>query len=107
MQLHEIRPIHKLKQKKRVGRGGKKGTYCGRGVKGQKARAGAKIRPELRDLVKKIPKLRGYKFKYPKKNKSDKGKAKRNSAKNVLKFKPKNTRNKSKRSVLRRQTPKK
>ena len=62
MQLHEIKPKHKLKKSKRVGRGGKRGTYCGKGIKGQKSRAGAKIRPELRDLVKKIPKVRGYKF---------------------------------------------
>lgn len=107
MQLHEIRPIHKLKQKKRVGRGGKKGTYCGRGVKGQKSRAGAKIRPEIRDLVKKIPKLRGYKFKYPKKNKINKEKTEKSSVKNVLKFKPKNTKKKGERSVLKKQTLKK
>jgi large subunit ribosomal protein L15 len=45
-----------------VGRGGKRGTYSGRGIKGQRARAGAKIRPAERDVLKKIPKLRGYKF---------------------------------------------
>jgi large subunit ribosomal protein L15 len=61
MQLHEIKGL-KNKEKKRVGRGGKRGTYCGRGIKGQKARAGAKIRPALRDFIKKIPKLRGYRF---------------------------------------------
>ena len=63
MQLHQIKPIHKYKKKKRVGRGGKRGTYSGKGIKGQKARAGAKIRPELRDFIKKIPKKRGYRFK--------------------------------------------
>jgi large subunit ribosomal protein L15 len=63
MQLHEIKPYNKLKKKKRVGRGGKKGTYSGKGMKGQKSRAGAKIRPEIRDMIKKIPKLRGYRFK--------------------------------------------
>lgn len=63
MQLHQVRKLHKLKDKKRVGRGGKRGTYSGRGIKGQKARAGRKIRPEIRDLIKKIPKLRGYRFK--------------------------------------------
>lgn len=63
MQLHQLRPIHKSKKRKRVGRGGKRGTYSGRGIKGQKARAGARIRPELRDMIKKIPKLRGIKFK--------------------------------------------
>ena len=63
MQLNQLRTIHKSKNKKRVGRGGKRGTYSGRGMKGQKARAGRKIRPEIRDLIKKIPKLRGYHFK--------------------------------------------
>jgi large subunit ribosomal protein L15 len=63
MQIHQIKPIHKPKKKKRVGRGGKRGTYSGRGVKGQKARAGRKIRPEIRDFIKKIPKKRGYRFK--------------------------------------------
>jgi len=62
MQLHQISPIKKQRKKKRVGRGGKRGTYSGRGIKGQKARAGAKIRPAWRDLVKQIPKRRGYKF---------------------------------------------
>lgn len=42
-----------------VGRGGKRGKTSGRGTKGQKARAGHKIRPEIRDLIKKLPKLRG------------------------------------------------
>lgn len=43
----------------RVGRGGRRGKTSGRGTKGQKARAGRKLRPELRDIIKKIPKLRG------------------------------------------------
>lgn len=63
MQIHQIKPIHKYKNKKRVGRGGKRGTYSGRGIKGQKSRAGHKIRPEIRDFIKKIPKKRGYRFK--------------------------------------------
>jgi len=63
MQLHELRPKHKLKRKKRVGRGGKKGTYSGRGIKGQKARASRKLKPLIRELIKRYPKLRGYKFK--------------------------------------------
>jgi len=63
MQLHEIRPIHKLKKKKRVGRGGKRGTYSGRGLKGQKARSGRRLKPAIRELIKRYPKLRGYKFK--------------------------------------------
>jgi len=63
MQIHELKPKKKLKKKKRIGRGGKRGTFSGRGVKGQKARAGGTPRPVLRDIVKKIPKKRGYRFK--------------------------------------------
>lgn len=62
MQLHTIQPKTKVRKAKRVGRGGKRGTYSGRGIKGQSARAGHRIRPEIRDAIKKIPKLRGYKF---------------------------------------------
>jgi len=43
-----------------VGRGGRRGKTSGRGTKGQNARAGHRKRPELRDLIKKIPKLRGH-----------------------------------------------
>jgi len=63
MQLHELKPNHKRKEGKRIGRGGKRGTYSGRGVKGQKSRAGRKMVPSVRQLVKKYPKLRGYRFK--------------------------------------------
>ena len=63
MQLHELKPIHKLKKKKRVGRGGKRGTYSGRGQKGQKSRSGKRLKPMIRELIKRYPKLRGYKFK--------------------------------------------
>ncbi len=59
MQIHQIN--FRLKGKKRIGRGGKRGNYSGRGMKGQKARAGRKIRPALRDFILKIPKLRGIK----------------------------------------------
>lgn len=59
MQLHQLKPVHKLKKKKRVARGGKRGGYSGRGIKGQKSRAGAKIRPAVRDLMMKFPKKRG------------------------------------------------
>ncbi len=63
MQLHELKPNHKRKKGKRIGRGGKRGTYSGRGVKGQKSRAGRQMVPSIRQLVKKYPKLRGYRFK--------------------------------------------
>ena len=61
MQLQNLSGKHK--RKKVIGRGGKRGTYSGRGVKGQKARAGHRIRPAIRDYIKQIPKLRGYAFK--------------------------------------------
>lgn len=63
MQLHQLKPTHKNKRRKRVGRGGKRGTYSGRGVKGQKSRAGKRLKPIIRELIKRYPKLRGYKFK--------------------------------------------
>ncbi len=43
-----------------VGRGGKRGKTAGRGTKGQNARGNTRKRPELRDIIKKIPKRRGY-----------------------------------------------
>jgi len=60
MQIHQLKPIHKSKNKKRIGRGGKKGTYSGKGVKGQASRAGRKMVPIIRELIKRYPKLRGY-----------------------------------------------
>ncbi len=59
MQLHNIKPQHKLKKRRRIARGGKRGGYSGRGIKGQKSRAGAGIRPAIRDLMMKLPKTRG------------------------------------------------
>ena len=63
MQFHQLKPIYKKEFKKRIGRGGKKGTYSGRGTKGQRARSGRRLKPLIRDLIKRYPKLRGYKFK--------------------------------------------
>jgi large subunit ribosomal protein L15 len=60
MQLHTITPRTKNRKNAPVGRGGKRGKTSGRGGKGQTARAGHKIRPEVRDLIKKFPKRRGY-----------------------------------------------
>jgi len=61
MQLHQLKPKTKNKSKKRIARGGKRGTTSGRGQKGQKSRAGHKIRPAERDTLLKIPKLRAQK----------------------------------------------
>jgi len=60
MQLHELKRKHKNKDKKRIGRGGKKGTTSGKGTKGQKSRAGRKMVPMIRELIKRYPKLKGY-----------------------------------------------
>lgn len=60
MQLHSFSPHTKNKKNPPVGRGGKRGKTSGRGGKGQTARAGHKIRPEVRDLIKKLPKRRGH-----------------------------------------------
>ncbi len=63
MQIHNLKRIHRNKKGRIVGRGGKHGKTSGRGGKGQTARAGSKCRPEIRDIIKKLPKNRGYRFK--------------------------------------------
>ena len=59
MQSHQLKRKHTLKKVKRVGRGGLRGKTSGRGHKGQRQHGSHGIRPELRDQIKKIPKLRG------------------------------------------------
>lgn len=58
--LHSLKKSTHQKEKRRVGRGGKRGKTSGRGHKGQKQHGGHGIRPELRDLIKKLPKRRGH-----------------------------------------------
>ncbi len=60
MQLHQLQPKTVRKTAKRIGRGGKRGKTSGKGGKGQTARAGSRPRPEMRDVVKRLPKLRGF-----------------------------------------------
>jgi large subunit ribosomal protein L15 len=62
MQLHTLKRKNPNKKARLVGRGGTRGKTSGRGGKGQTARAGNKRRPEIRDIIKKLPKLRGYRF---------------------------------------------
>jgi len=62
MQIHNVQRNTKRKTHTQLGRGGRHGKTSGRGGKGQTARAGNKRRPQMRDEIKKIPKLRGYKF---------------------------------------------
>ncbi len=60
MQLHDLKASSARKESKRIGRGGKRGKTSGRGGKGQTARTGNSTRPEMRDFIKKLPKLRGH-----------------------------------------------
>ena len=64
MKLHNLSPKEGSKQKKkRVGRGNGsgRGTYCGRGIKGQKARAGGNVGPIFEGgqtrLFRRLPKV--------------------------------------------------
>ena len=59
MQFHTLTAKTNRRHAKQVGRGGTRGKTSGRGTKGQNARAGHKKRPELRDFIKRVPKLRG------------------------------------------------
>lgn len=63
MELYQLKPQHRKKKRQRVGRGGKKGTYSGRGIKGQMSRAGRKPRPGFSGgdtiFFKRMPKQRG------------------------------------------------
>ncbi len=59
MQFHTLKSKTKRTKSRQVGRGGKRGKTSGKGTKGQNARAGRKKRPELRDFIKRFPKLRG------------------------------------------------
>ena len=59
MQFHNLKRNKSNKKPRQVGRGGTRGKTSGRGTKGQNARAGRKKRPEMRDIIKRLPKLRG------------------------------------------------
>lgn len=63
MNLHQLKPNTERRIHRRVGRGGKKGTYSGKGTKGQKSRAGAGVKPGFRGgdnrLWQLFPKQRG------------------------------------------------
>src|SRR3989344_113174 len=64
MQLHNLRPKHSLTNKQpRIGRGGKRGTSSGRGTKGQGAHGGRRIPSGLKEILGRLPKLRGFKNK--------------------------------------------
>lgn len=64
MQINDLKST-KRSSKKRIGRGGKKGTYCGAGMKGQKSRSGhsqaATFTGGSSAVVGQAKKLRGFK----------------------------------------------
>lgn len=72
MQVNTLKLNTKRKKRKTVGRGGKKGTYSGKGMKGQKARSGVSINPLFEGgrstLIDHMKKKRGFKSLKPKKN---------------------------------------
>ena len=59
MQTNDLKRRTPFLKAKLIGRGGKRGKTSGRGGKGQTARTGNKRRPEIREVIKRIPKLRG------------------------------------------------
>ncbi len=66
MQAHQVRSNRKRSSRKRLGRGkgSGHGNYSGRGMKGQKSRAGGGVRPGFEGgqlpLMKGLPRLRGF-----------------------------------------------
>ncbi|MBI5076909.1 50S ribosomal protein L15 [Candidatus Falkowbacteria bacterium] len=65
--LHNIK--HRKQTKKRLGRGNASGhgTYCGRGIKGQRARTGGKNKLKLRGfkrMLLTLPKFKGMRRRY-------------------------------------------
>jgi large subunit ribosomal protein L15 len=67
MEQYDLKPpVGANKKRKRIGRGDGSGhgTYSGRGIKGQKSRAGGGVRPSFEGgqlpLVKRLPRVRGF-----------------------------------------------
>jgi len=64
MQINTLKIKETKKKRKTIGRGGRKGTYCGKGNKGQKARSGCKINPLFEGgrstLIDHMKKKRGF-----------------------------------------------
>jgi|SRR5690606_36319675 len=60
MQTNDLKRNTKNSKRKLIGRGGKRGKTSGRGHKGQGQHGGHGMRPQMRDIIKKFPKLRGH-----------------------------------------------
>lgn len=73
MQIHELTLSKKRKRGQRVGRGGKRGIYSGRGNKGQKARTNHRLKLKRigSGLARHVPKLGGFVSLRPKSNAVD------------------------------------
>src|SRR3989344_9664190 len=71
MQIHQL-SIAKRKGRKRIGRGGKRGTTAGRGSNGQKSRSGASVDPLFEGgrstFIERLKKVRGFKAVHQKKH---------------------------------------
>jgi len=69
MQINNLK-LKSKRKKKTIGRGGKKGTYSGRGMKGQKARSGGNVNPLFEGgrstLIDHMKKKKGFKSRKPK-----------------------------------------
>jgi len=70
MQIHQLL-VAKKKERKRIGRGGKRGTTAGRGSNGQKSRSGASVDPLFEGgrstFLERLKKVRGFKSIHAKK----------------------------------------
>ncbi|OGI16326.1 MAG: hypothetical protein A2Z52_02250 [Candidatus Moranbacteria bacterium RBG_19FT_COMBO_42_6] len=70
MQINTLKIKYPKKKRKTIGRGGKKGTYSGKGGKGQKGRSGVSINPLFEggrsSLIDRLKKVRGFKTYKPK-----------------------------------------
>jgi large subunit ribosomal protein L15 len=65
MQINTLKIKYPKRKRKTIGRGGKKGTYSGKGGKGQKGRSGVSINPLFEggrsSLIDRLKKVRGFK----------------------------------------------
>ena len=72
MQRNDLELSQPRKKRKTIGRGGKKGTYSGKGNKGQKARSGAHVDPLFEGgrstLIDHMKKKRGFTSRTAKRN---------------------------------------
>lgn len=59
MKLAQLKRATSNKAETRIGRGGKRGKTSGRGTKGQYAHGGHGVRATIKDVIRKLPKLRG------------------------------------------------